>query len=604
MYSYTPGSARDLSKDGVWFRDREGRFATFHGVNLSGRGKLSPFLPFLMEDFAVLQPELDRLRELGFNVIRLLVIWKALEPSPRPQADAISPEGQEYLRNMLRVIDALYARGLFVFLDFHQDIAHEIYGGDGFPDWALAVDPEHPLPAAADFKDKFWAFNYASPIGRRAVSCRHTLASFWRNDLRNDLLLRLDPILRDMARPVRDRFVKMIGATARWFQALNGGTGHPAILGYEIFNEPHETELTAESLEQTILPSLYSSATQAIRAAGDDRSFVLVEPRVQWNDRTLHPKTTLDTTSLAGDRAVFAYHHYDGWTFEYDWSGHGDSMENKQKEWPDLYDRMRSAAVSRDLIPFLTELGAKHDWEVYHTGLRPDVYRGSQTRAYMDLQMQQADRQILNWTYWHYNFYNDEQLKDGWNLENFSLLGPGRQPRHIDVVSRPYAMRSSAEPVAGFFDLGSKHFALRLRGPVVEAPTVLFVPRRLHYPGDFEVRASTRDIVEWDETRQLLYWRPDKTIDPNLIVICAIGTFRADLLPPFAQEVLGPVNRVIRVPTDVPRDVPSLDALRAAVRTAAFFTWLGRVRARTPGDARGDWFSARAKLGVPPDVYL
>ena len=147
----------------------------------------------------------------------------------------------------------------------------------------------------------------------------------------------------------------------------------------------------------------------------------------------------------------------------YDWVGTGDSMENKQREWPALYDRMRGAAEARGLIPFLTELGASHDWEAHNTDLRPDVYGGSQTRAYMDLQMQQADRQVLNWTYWNYNLYNDADSKDGWNLENFSLLGPGRQPRHVDIISRPYPMRSSAQPRTAFFDLGSKYFAL-IRG--------------------------------------------------------------------------------------------------------------------------------------------
>ena len=109
-------------------------------------------------------------------------------------------------------------------------------------------------------------------------------------------------------------------------------------------------------------------------------------------------------------------------------------------------------------------------------------------------------------------------VKDGWNLEDFFLLGPARQPRHNHIVSRPYAMRCSAEPVSGCFDLGTKHFAHRLRGPAVDAPTVIFVPRRLHYAGGFEVRASTKGRFEWDEARQLLYWWPDKMRDANLIV--------------------------------------------------------------------------------------
>lgn len=544
-YNYTPGNARDLEKTGIWFRDREGRYATFRGVNFAGRCKATPYLPFPMTDFATVLPELDRLRELGFNVVRLLVMWKALEPTPQQQPEILSAEGKRYLEDVKRIIDALYERGIFSLVNFHQDIAHEIYGGDGFPDWALAIDPDHPLPAPPDNRDKLWASNYVLGVGDRSKSCRHTLASFWLNNLRND---RLDPNQQEIARTVRNHFVKTIGAAARWFQALNNGQGHPGIMAYGLFNEPHETELSPESLEQQILPVLYKQTTEEIRKAGDTRSFVFIQPRVGWNQFTQDPRSNLDTSALANERVVFSYHHYDAWTIARDNIGLSDSMQNKASEWPLLYDRMKAASELRGLIPFLTELGAKHDWEVYSTDLRPEIYRRSQTRAYMDLQMQQADRQLLNWTYWHYNLYNDATVKDGWNLEDFSLLGPARQPRHNDIVSRPYAMRCSAEPVAGYFDLGTKHFALRLRGPVVDAPTVIFVPRRLHYAGGFEVRASTKDRFEWDEARQLLYWWPDKTRDQNLIVICPAFSYGPSTLPFFAREIIGVINREVSMP--------------------------------------------------------
>ena len=40
-------------------------------------------------------------------------------------------------------------------IDFHQDIAHEVYGGDGFPDWALAIDEFHvkPIPIPLPFSN-------------------------------------------------------------------------------------------------------------------------------------------------------------------------------------------------------------------------------------------------------------------------------------------------------------------------------------------------------------------------------------------------------------------------------------------------------------------
>ncbi len=162
MERFDPGSARDMATDGSWFRDGAGRYALFRGVNFGVRSKLPPYLPImplsvrdltprsidrLHAEFSAVQPQLDLLPQSGFNVERLLLMWKALEPSPNPDPDHLLPEGERDLALMRKIVDALYARGLFVMLDFHQDLAHELYGGDGFPHWALAADPQHPLPA-------------------------------------------------------------------------------------------------------------------------------------------------------------------------------------------------------------------------------------------------------------------------------------------------------------------------------------------------------------------------------------------------------------------------------------------------------------------------
>ena len=89
-------SARDLSKVGIWFHDPEGRYILFRGVNFASRSKLPPYLPIaplgrvtidqshLKEEIESVKTELDLLKKLGFNIIRLLVSWKAIEPKPNP----------------------------------------------------------------------------------------------------------------------------------------------------------------------------------------------------------------------------------------------------------------------------------------------------------------------------------------------------------------------------------------------------------------------------------------------------------------------------------------------------------------------------------------
>ena len=165
-------SARDLSKDGTWFHDSEGRYILFRGVNFASRSKLPPYLPIaplhaekidqsvLTEETELVRSELDLLEKLGFNIIRLLISWKAIEPKPNPNLNELMTEGQEYLTLVSQIIDELYRRHLYIILDFHQDIAHEVYGGDGFPDWALAIDEEHKRPKASNLKDRKWQTAY------------------------------------------------------------------------------------------------------------------------------------------------------------------------------------------------------------------------------------------------------------------------------------------------------------------------------------------------------------------------------------------------------------------------------------------------------------
>ena len=150
-----------------------------------------------------------------------------------------------------------------------------------------------------------------------------------------------------------------------------------------------------------------------------------------------------------GSSGVFSFHYYDPWTVFLSLLNLPDNMHNKQREWPKIFAQMRESATSRNLIPFLTEFGGNQDWEKLNTDLPPEaVHKGREIRAYMNLQFIQIETFLLNSTYWNYDLYNSSEGKDNWNLENFSLLGPNRTPRHLDIgAPRPYPIRKdSPEP--------------------------------------------------------------------------------------------------------------------------------------------------------------
>jgi hypothetical protein len=550
-----PQVRKGIWKGGSWFRDEAGRYVLFRGVNFGSRSKLPPYLPIapldindiskldLRKEIESVKTELDLLKDLGFNIIRLLISWKAIEPRPNPNLDELLPEGKEYLTCMKEIVDELYSRNIYIILDFHQDIANEVYGGDGFPDWTLAIDKEHERPKVAN-PDKKWQMKYI--INK---SLKQTFKSFWENELTN-----MDEGLENF--PVRTHLEKTIGQTVKFFKSLNNGQGHPAILGVEPFNEPHPSVLPKKDFEIKYLMDFYSNVNAEIRKV-DENLFIFIEPRVDWTvssgdggmpvsygasplavkdsfnldfikkvmvDKKIETKklTTylpmdVSTSSSFGKNGVLSFHYYDTMAVASSFVKIPESMYTYKVQFPMIFAQLRDAATSRGLIPFLTEFGAFQEAE--------------QVRDYLDLQFGQVEAFLLNSTLWNYDLYNTEEGKDNWNFENYSLLGTNRKPRNTDVVARPFPMRSSAEPSFLFFDVNSKYASVILKGQVIsDEPTVVYVPYAIHYSPEFTVWATSNDL-NWDKENQLLYWYPAKDQTYNQLILGKGNKLDTDILP-------------------------------------------------------------------------
>jgi uncharacterized membrane protein HdeD (DUF308 family) len=559
-------STDGIWKSGTWFRDEEKRFVLFRGVNFGSRSKMPPYLPIapldihelsqldLKKEIESVRSGLDLMKNLGFNIVRLLVSWKAIEPRPNPNLDELLPEGKKYLEYMKEIIDELHARNIYVILDFHQDIANEVYGGDGFPDWSIAIDEEHEKPKAPSKPDKKWQFKYM--INK---SLKETLKSFWQNDLTN-----LDEGLKNY--PVRTHLEKTIGQTVRFFKSLNGGLGHPGILAVEPFNEPHPNTIPKKEFEVNNLMDYYRNVNSEIEKF-DKSLFIFIEPRVDWimpsdtggmpakyGASPLEVKSTfgmdfiknvmvdkklvtkrletylpddLSSVSRFGKNGVLSFHYYDTMAVASSFVKIPESLYTYKIEFPMLFAQLSQAATERGLVPFITEFGAFQEAE--------------QVREYLDLQYKQIEALLLNATIWNYDLYNTEEGKDNWNYENYSLLGPDRKPRNVDAVARPYPMRSSAEPTLIFFDIDSKYASIILKGKVVtDEPTVVYIPFDIHYSPEFTVW-STSNELKWDKVNNILYWYPSKDQDYNQLVIGKgkLDKLDTEFLPDQSKDLAG-----------------------------------------------------------------
>src|SRR3712207_2951744 len=387
-------NGKSIWKNGSWFSDDQGRYLLFRSVNFASRSKLPPYLPIapletknlsqlnLKQEIKSVEPELDQLKDWGFNIVRLLISWKAIEPRPNTNLDDLLPEGKQYLTCVKEVIDELYTRKIYVFLDFHQDIAHEVYGGDGFPDWALATDREHGLPAEpSNFRDRKWMIKYVTN-----KSVKKTLTSFWRNDLTN---IEAENKLEHF--PVRTHLEKTIAQTARFFRSLNNGAGHPAVLGIEPFNEPHPAGLPKEQFEQDFLVDFYRNVDLEVRKFDPD-VFIFMEPNVGWTMpssssdeqdgnksklgllssgpfsakdafnmglvknvmvdgkidskqlKTFLPKNLSSISSFA-QNGVLSFHYYDMMAIASSFLKIPESMYTYKREWPSIFAQLSNAAT-------------------------------------------------------------------------------------------------------------------------------------------------------------------------------------------------------------------------------------------------------------------
>ncbi|MDR2718242.1 MAG: cellulase family glycosylhydrolase [Treponema sp.] len=129
--------------------DGEGRTLILRGVNLGG-GSKNPFGPpgwglrpeslknpaeasFVGRPFPLDEAEshFERLNRAGFTFLRLVITWEALEHGGPGQYD------EAFLAYLRKILLIAAEKGIFVFIDPHQDVWSRWTGGDGAPAWTL-----------------------------------------------------------------------------------------------------------------------------------------------------------------------------------------------------------------------------------------------------------------------------------------------------------------------------------------------------------------------------------------------------------------------------------------------------------------------------------
>ena len=456
------------SPGGPFLRDRFGRVVFLHGVNAVY--KYAPFelYPDPNRPWNLSAADARQIARLGFNVVRLGILWEGLEPGHGgPNNPAVCAPGtpgnphmfsasvaHTYLARVARTIRLLGRYGIYTLLDMHQDVYNQGFRGEGAPSWAVCTDgaPVVALPGR-------WSRNYRN--GALDVAVAH----FWDNNVVGDLQGQFDLVWHTVARYFRD---------------------DPWVVGYDPYNEPFEREVVLSDTQTFagLLECFYTgrshpgelAETGQVRCppydpaqgvvpsieSADPHHLVFIEPDVYSSRGRPNLLGPMDLPNL-----VLNFHSYCGFRSPVT----GDptdlaaceaqqltTMLNRERERPFLATRFQPGGPAW----FMSEFGATHDAALL-TQLTAD-----------------ADLLQLGWAYWSYRYYDDPT-----GSAHEALLGPGGAPAATGAVlaaSYPQAIAGTPVSIDGAPGTDALDMSY-IPDRAVHAPTVVFVAPTLRSGG-------------------------------------------------------------------------------------------------------------------------
>ncbi len=194
---------KKIQVQGRQFVTDTGEIFSAHGINMVCKDKTRNYIgDYTPEDFKFL-------KENGFNLIRLGLIWDGAEPEP-------GLYDEDYFKKIDAVIEMAASADIPVFLDMHQDLYGTVFE-DGAPAWAtLTDDCEH-------IRTDLWSESYLlSP------AVQHAFDNFWNNSAAPD------------GTGLRDHYVNL------WKYIAERYASNPYVIGYDLMNEPFPGSKGAE----------------------------------------------------------------------------------------------------------------------------------------------------------------------------------------------------------------------------------------------------------------------------------------------------------------------------------------------------------------------
>lgn len=640
-----------LHTDHSYFKDEQGRYFFLHGINVSGSTKYPTSedpISYVGKPFPL--EEADKnfkiLRDMGFNGLRLLIIWEAIEPYAGGDYDL------DYLDYLERIVAKANEYGIYVFLDMHQDFFsrwHRLYyndksgrpgiapasldvtqpplnnilQGDGAPRWVVALTlpeknvyseewglPRHMVSDprnTGDLLPLFWGINIFL-----STDVSRSFAAFFAG---RDVFPNYTVEGKNIQDYLQDSYANA------WVEVVKRVKDYPNVIGYDIMNEPVGLYVAV-----TLYALLYREAkadpsgTLTRQQVEDCVDLALAEPLrrglslnvvQQWREILL-TMSNLPRTPAEFEQAGFPLDAADTDPHKPDIGAALGLNANFNRNYMQPFYAKVGAAIQQEdpdaIIIIESSLGLSDEEGIFGVLITPmlapeginqiayaphfytDVYSvlglcpnpdprdftidEIQLRDYtegilgaislsafslgnppvilgefgtyfnlggiekaqetdyivpahiIDNYYEVFEEQLVSRAVWTYSPENTTEDGEGWNKEDFSVLGPDQEPRATDAYVRVTPRFTSGRLISYRYNsplayyeprpgvpTPIKEFNMVMDGLETSAPTEITVPR-MKYPDGFYVYVSDGRCT-YDPVRQILYWYPSDD-DPNV----------------------------------------------------------------------------------------
>jgi endoglycosylceramidase len=436
------------------FVDEYGSSIIFHGFNIVP--KRPPFLPNLIEfspGQSLVQRDIDLLKDLGVNSIRLGVSMKGLFPSP----DFINIA---YIDEVTKVVDFLWNNKIYTIIDNHQDLLSAATCGNGFPEWAVHdtiknmtyMPLPQPIPVNEFVKDL--QGNYICP----------DIIYTWVSIYGSDLIGQLFQSLYD------GNSILYFIIELYWKTISMKFKNHPGILGYELLNEPWVGDhlktpkyITNPKLaDKKNLQKFYKNMHDVIRQ-NDKNHIIFYEPSV-WTDDSIEPVGFVEGPggSEWNHKQSLAFHHYCIYSNPILCSKNDKIFANiRQKD----IQRLQTAG-------FMTEFGAI------------DTENDEKLNSIISiLELADTYNPPLSWSFWNFKTCDDKV--------NSAMYFPnGTVKNKISMIlSRPYVQSIHGIVKYMNFDTTTGTFILNAVANLTQ-PVVIFLSPKFNYKNGYKININ------------------------------------------------------------------------------------------------------------------